>query len=357
LYRVTAAIHQVQSQDPLLAQALALALEAVRCAAGQIYVLDTPLAAAHLTVEHIATPSSGQPPDDGTWARLVDDVLAKNEPVLMPMGEAPTARPAGIYVAARIRAGEQLRGVLCAYSAEPGAITVEEMSLLEAIGERIGLALENLRLQSRSRQLAVLQERQRLARDLHDSVTQQVFSLLLFASRAQKGVRDTDLGPVGQQVRRIEEVAQQALKELRLLIFELGPLALAQVGLTAALRQRLASVEKRMGLTVRFHVMGEWPLPSPTEEGLYYIAVEALNNSLKHAAASEVSVSLSAQAWDVTLEVADNGRGFVPEAEAGGGNGLTNMRTRAEKLGATLAVRSAPGEGTTIRMKLEVKHA
>jgi PAS domain S-box-containing protein len=362
LYRVVAAVNQAQSPDQLLAQALPLALEAVRCVSGRIYLLEGRPAVPRLVIErNTGAPAGGQAEE--MVSALARDVLAHGKPVLMPVAGGPSAEipdadnlRRGAYVGVRLRAGEQVLGVLCVYNEHLEPMTMEVMSLLEAIGERIGLALENLQLQSQGRQLAVLQERQRLARDLHDSVTQQVYSLLLFASRAKKALRDNDLVVSGQQIRRIEEVAQQTLKELRLLIFELRPLALAQVGLAAALQQRLDSVEKRVGLMAQLSVEGGLSLPPQAEEALYHIAVEALNNSLKHAAASEISVGLWARETRVTVEVTDNGRGFDPQAEPGGGSGLANMRARAGALGAVLDVQSAPGEGTTIRVKLEAKH-
>jgi PAS domain S-box-containing protein len=362
LYRLTATVNQAQSREQLLAQALPLALEAVRCVTGRIYLLaGTPPAPRLAWEENPGAPAKGEV--ETLVNGLVAEVLAQSKPVLRPIVRQPLPGSSnadsltrGVYVGARLRAGEHVLGVLCVQNEHLEQMTLEVMSLLDAVGERIGLALENLQLLSENQQLAVLQERQRLARDLHDSVTQQVYSLLLFASRAKKGLRENDLAVSGQQIRRIEEVAQQTLKELRLLIFELRPLALDQVGLVAALQQRLESVEKRAGLTAHLRVEGEPGLSPQVEETLYHIGVEALNNSLKHAAASEIVVALSAHDGWVTLEVADNGRGFVLSALPGGGSGLENMRARAQALGAELDVQSTPGAGTTIRVKLEVRH-
>jgi signal transduction histidine kinase len=132
-------------------------------------------------------------------------------------------------------------------------------------------------------------------------------------------------------------------------VHELRPLALEKEGLVGALQQRLDAVERRAGMDARLIVEGELDLLPDVEEALYRIAQEALNNALKHAAATMVRVSIHADEDKVVLEVADNGKGFDPQAVSDeGGMGLTTMRERAEKLGGTLVLISAPGEGTTV---------
>ncbi len=162
---------------------------------------------------------------------------------------------------------------------------MEDVSLLVTIGERIGTTIENFRLRERTQTLAILEERQRLARDLHDSVTQQIYSLLLFAGGAKKAVQTIDPDSSLQLLKRIEEVSRQALKELRLLIYELRPLDLQQAGLIKALQQRLEFVEQRAGIQARLLASDEIKLPFSIEEDLFRMTIEALNNSLKHAAA------------------------------------------------------------------------
>jgi signal transduction histidine kinase len=163
-----------------------------------------------------------------------------------------------------------------------------------------------------------------------------------------------DLERVEGYLERLGEISQQALKEMRLMVYELRPLVLKREGLAGALQQRLDAVEKRAGVDVRLLVEGEIELPVSVGEGLYRIAQEALNNILKHAEATCVTVRIHSDGNRVTLEITDNGTGFDPgDATDYGGMGLASMRERAEKLGGSLTVLSKPGEGTTVRVDVE----
>jgi PAS domain S-box-containing protein len=198
---------------------------------------------------------------------------------------------------------------------------------------------------------AAIEERQRLARDLHDSVTQSLYSLTLLAEAARRLALAGDRQLVEHYLTRLGEMAQQCLKEMRLLVYELRPPILEKEGLVRALQQRLDAVEKRSGMRAQLVVDGSPHLPAHVEEGLYGIALEALNNALKHAAASRVTVRLHANARSAELQVADNGRGFDPAAgDQSGGLGLLSLRERAEHLGAALTIDSKPGAETTVRV-------
>jgi signal transduction histidine kinase len=130
---------------------------------------------------------------------------------------------------------------------------------------------------------------------------------------------------------------------------------LAQEGLVGALRQRLDAVERRTGVQAQLQAEAMLELPRQVEEALYHIAQEALNNALKHATATVVTVSIGADNGRIELEVADNGSGFDPQAAEGkGGLGLTSMRERVEKMGGVLTILSTPGEGTKVKVSLEV---
>jgi signal transduction histidine kinase len=195
---------------------------------------------------------------------------------------------------------------------------------------------------------AVMAERERLARELHDSVTQSLYSLTLFAEWGH-GLMEAGEWPQAQErMNRIGEIAQQALKEMRLLVYELRPSALEQDGLIGALERRLAAVESRAGVATHLEADTTLDLPPAVEEGLYRVAQEALNNALKHATATSVMVRVQASGC-VTLEVKDDGLGFDPVTEQnGGGMGLHSMRERIERLGGTLEIVSAAGRGTRV---------
>ena len=139
------------------------------------------------------------------------------------------------------------------------------------------------------------------------------------------------------------------------MVYQLRPLALEEAGLVGALQQRLDAVEQRSGVDARLVVEGEVALPAKAEEELYRIAQEALNNALKHASPTMVTVTIRADGGRVELEIADNGKGFDLQAVSGeAGIGLSSMRERASKLGATLAVVSAPGQGTSVKVTLKM---
>jgi len=166
-----------------------------------------------------------------------------------------------------------------------------------------------------------------------------------------------DPGDAAQQMERLAQVGQQALKEMRLMIHELRPPGLEEEGLAGALQKRLDAVEGRAGVEARLLVQGEGRLPLQAEEELYRIALEALNNALKHARATTVTVQLrmadGTEMATAALEVADDGCGFEPDSVKPGGMGLTTMRERAEKLGGRLEIRSGGGTGTTVWVTLD----
>jgi signal transduction histidine kinase len=206
---------------------------------------------------------------------------------------------------------------------------------------------------ARAEELAVLQERNRLARELHDSVTQSLYSLTLLAEAGQRMIRAEDLQQIAGNQTRLGQIAQQALQEMRLLVYELRPLALKSEGLVGALEQRLETVERRAGIQARVLVEGEVDLAPGLEEELYGIAQEALNNALKHARASKIVLSVRMVDKSVILEVADDGQGFdLAEVQVKGGLGLISMQERAEKIGGQLDIDSAPGEGTRVSVKV-----
>jgi signal transduction histidine kinase/ligand-binding sensor domain-containing protein len=196
---------------------------------------------------------------------------------------------------------------------------------------------------------AVSAERNRLARELHDSATQSLYAVTLYADAATQLLSSGEIEPAAENLLKLRGTAKEALGEMRMLIFELRPPILAEQGLAAALRARLDAVEGRAGLKTELHVEGESRLPSHVEEGLYRIAVEALNNALRHAQARCISVSLGFDPYAARLQVADDGIGFDPAAvRMAGGLGLRGMAERAEEMGGTWRVDSSPGTGTRV---------
>ena len=256
-------------------------------------------------------------------------------------------------LAVPIKLKGEVIGVLDAQSDEVNAFDESDLSLLQSMADQAAIAIENARLYEQARRLAVVEERQRLARELHDSVTQALYGTTLYAEAAARQLADGQVDLVGEHLRDLRDTAQEALREMRLLIFELRPSILESEGLVPALRARLEAVEQRAGLAVELRVTGDRVLPPDVEEGFYRIAQEALNNALKHACAYRVRVSLHQGQKRAVLEIADDGRGFDPSTSVeGGGLGLDGMIERAAKMGGELVLDSAPGTGTRIRVEV-----
>jgi PAS domain S-box-containing protein len=238
-------------------------------------------------------------------------------------------------------------------------IKPEELSLLASIGQQIGVAVENGILYNRAEQSAASAERQRLSRELHDSVTQSLYSMTMYAEAAARLLTSGDTATAAEHLRELRDTAQEALREMRLLIFELRPTVLEKVGLVAALQARLDSVEARGGTQTEFQVEGTPDQAlRQVEDELYHIAHEALNNVLKHSHAKHTRVQLRFSDAETVLEICDDGVGFAPRpAGSAGGLGLASLKERALKIGASLSIESAPGSGTLIRVVVPAKSA
>ena len=204
---------------------------------------------------------------------------------------------------------------------------------------------------SQKEELAAEQERNRLARELHDSVTQTVFSMNLTVQAARL-LLEKDKSRVAGQLQRLEELAAGALREIQALVSSLRPAPAAAEDLPAALRRLAAERRSRDGLQVTLEVVGDRKLSEPVAAGLYLIAQEALTNVTKHAGVNEATVRLRLVEGAASLEVEDHGRGFPAQAGAGerGHLGLAGMAERARDIGWHLTVESQPGRGTRIRV-------
>jgi signal transduction histidine kinase len=255
-----------------------------------------------------------------------------------------------------ITAKGKIIGVLDAQSQHLNAFDESDQVMLQSLADQAAVAIENARLYEQARQFAVIEERSRIARELHDSVTQALYGITLHAEAASRQLQADNLHQTRKQLEELRLTAQEALREMRLLIFELRPSILKNQGLVSALRARVEAVEQRAGIQVDFQVSGEIQLDHRQQNGLYRIAQEALNNALKHARADRILVHLTARAQTTILEIGDDGIGFNPEtAVPGGGLGLDGIIERVEELGGKLDLESAPGQGTMIRV--EVTHA
>jgi signal transduction histidine kinase/pSer/pThr/pTyr-binding forkhead associated (FHA) protein len=364
LYNVTAVASDWLDLNVILNEALALTLEAIGNAKGAIYLLDDARKVLRLAVQHGLPPEllaeiETLPADRDTTGFLTEGDQARVSPDL-----ATDPRPFPVvltrnfrsYVGATLRVRGKCLGVLCVFDTGERRFGLETIALLTTIADQIGVVVENARLRKQAEQAAVTEERSRLARELHESVTQSLYTLNLFASAGRHLAATGDVAQVQQHLDQIGELTQGALKEMRLLIHQLRFPVLSQEGLLTALRQRLEMVEQRAGVAATLVIDHFRDLPTSLEEGLYWIALEALNNALKHTRATTVRVRLNVDNNLVEMEVKDNGQGFdLQAAAASSGVGLVSMRERARALGGSLSVVSTVGQGTTVSVGIPLE--
>ncbi|QNK81927.1 histidine kinase [Nakamurella sp. PAMC28650] len=231
-----------------------------------------------------------------------------------------------------------------------------ELAFYTALADQAAVAVMNARLVEQAGRVAAGQERGRLARDLHDSVSQGLFAMTMQARASQLSMARIGLGhdtALGRSIGQLAELTDGALAEMRALIFELRPGALAEEGLIGALRKQGAALAARDALTIAVHGPAErLQLDPAVEEHLYRIVSEALHNVAKHAQAQCAAVNVTLTAGLLRVTVRDDGDGFDPEVRLVGHLGLSNMCQRAEAIGARFAVTSAPGRGTTVTLSI-----
>jgi signal transduction histidine kinase len=235
-----------------------------------------------------------------------------------------------------------------------GGFTAHDEELLRILAAHAALALANARLYERSRELTLAGERARIAHDLHDAVSQKLFSLRLTAKAAATLV-DRDPDRARAELAEVARLAAEAADELRAVVVELRPAALEEDGLTATLASQVQVLDRAHTAAVTFGAQHVRALPAAQEAAVLRVAQEALHNALRHAGAQRVEVSLTGTpARGAVLRVADDGHGFDPDTvrRAGRHLGLVSMRDRAASVGGTLTLESAPGSGTVVEMEV-----
>lgn len=284
-----------------------------------------------------------------------------NDPLLTtPFVELTTVPPAfrlpGLptYLGAQIKVGARVEGVLSCYRAADRGFGVDEVALVAALAEQIGMMLATQQLHQNTRTLAVMEERQRLARDMHDSISQTLYSLAIFAETGREAAQDGDAERLAFSLDNLQQTSLQALREMRLLLYELRPADLEREGLVRALKLRLDAVERHTDLQVSAKLDELTGLDPQTEAELYYIVVESLNNVLKHAAATSVTLELTQADLQVRVRICDDGQGFDPR-QTTGGMGLCNIRERAAGLNGALTIDTAPGCGARLEVTIQMK--
>ncbi|MGA4848027.1 GAF domain-containing sensor histidine kinase [Streptomyces sp. G5(2025)] len=258
-----------------------------------------------------------------------------------------------------IRYGDETLGALflankrCPKPQGGCGFTADDEELLSILAQHAAIALTNARLYERSRELTIAEERSRLAHELHDAVSQKLFSLRLTAQAAAALV-DRDPSRAKGELQQVAALAAEAADELRAAVVELRPAALDEDGLVATLRTHVQVLHRAHSADVTFESNGVRALPASQEEAMLRVAQEALHNALRHSGAGRVEVLLDKRGAGAALRVVDDGTGFDPKAirRAGRHLGLVSMRDRASGVGGRLTVESAPGKGTTIEMEV-----
>ncbi|WP_371581258.1 GAF domain-containing sensor histidine kinase [Streptomyces sp. NBC_01314] len=272
----------------------------------------------------------------------------------------PSAHPDLVdFLGLPIRDGDEVIGALflankrCPSPEGGCGFTGEDEELLSTLAQHAAIALTNARLYERSRELTIAEERSRLAHELHDAVSQKLFSLRLTAQAAAALV-DRDPARAKGELQQVAALAAEAADELRAAVVELRPAGLDEDGLVATLRTQIHVLDRAHSARVTFSGRGARALPAAQEEAMLRVAQEALHNALRHSGAERVDVTLDRHGGGAVLRVTDDGAGFDPQGvrRAGRHLGLVSMRDRAGGVGGRLSVESAPGKGTTIEMEV-----
>jgi nitrate/nitrite-specific signal transduction histidine kinase len=352
----------------VLQAALDKTLEAVGMAAGAAYRLEedgeTPALIAHRGLSEALVGQLTQLP---RWAGADGWATRDAQPVVRAVADYPEGplktllETAGLrmVVSVPLTAKGRMLGAITLGSRAVRAVAPEELALLAAIGQQTGVAVENARLYEEAEESATAAERNRLARELHDAVTQTLFSASLIAAVLPE-VWEGDQEEGRQLLQELRQLSRGALAEMRTLLLELRPAALAQADLGDLLSQLADAVTGQKGIPVNVTVEGSEgtadpgsALPAEVRIALYRIAQEALNNVIKHAQAGRVSVSLryAPGGEAVDLGICDDGRGFDPTDIPPDHLGVGIMHERAEAIGAVLKIESRLGEGTRVRVR------
>jgi signal transduction histidine kinase len=357
LYRADDELRRHLHLDEVLQSLVNTAVELLHADKGSLLVWDDQREKLHARATYGFAPETIEIMSFSKGQGLAGKVALSGEPAIVEDAQIDERVTPGIIQAESIRgliqipirvAGETY-GIFSADYLQPHHFTEEEIRLLSAFAQRAGLAIETARLYEREAQIAVMQERNRLARDLHDSVTQSLYGVSLYAEVAAQLLKSGELEKAGKNLQELKAMALDALAEMRLLIYELRPSVFEAEGLVAAIQARLDAVEGRVGLETNLVIEGDISLPAKIEAGLYRIVQEALNNVLKHSHARTVTITLAQQEGLVCLEVADDGVGFDPvQACEAGCMGLHGMQERAQELDAEFEIVSQKGRGARV---------
>jgi ligand-binding sensor domain-containing protein/signal transduction histidine kinase len=361
LYRADEEMLRYLQLDQVLQALVDVAVDILRADKGSVLVWDAEQERLVVRAARGFSPGTLAQMSFKRGEGIVGHVIASGEAIIVEdTHEDPrTARritdPEGIrsLMHLPIKIGGQIFGVFNADYCQPRGFGDDELRLFTALAQRAALAIENAQLYEQAQELAIVEERQRLARDLHDAVTQTLFSASLIAEVLPRiWERNPDEGQ--RRLAEVRQLTRGALAEMRTLLLELRPAALVEAELGDLLRQLAEATTGRARVPVTLEVEGECSLSPDVKVALYRIAQEALNNVAKHAGATQTTVSLCCGPRSVQLCISDDGRGFDMDSIPPDRLGVGIMCERAEAIGATLVIESEAGRGTEVTVGWEV---
>lgn len=310
-----------------------------------------------------ATPGPNTPAVAPVPYAVLKQATASGEPLIFPDpesqssaggSESATAGPSGAVLVVPISVtAAAFAGSLLLFFADRQSIVPGEIELATLFAVKAALAIENAQLKASAQEMATVSERNRVARELHDSVTQSLYGIILNSDATLLALSAGNSDKAEQRLRQLKEIAREAMTETRLLIYQLRPSILEEIGLTAALCERLEAVEVRSGLAVSFHADDDVTLPPDVEAELFRVILEGLNNIIKHARARHVQLQIAAEPGCCRVVLTDDGAGFdVATAARYGGYGLKTIEERLQQVGGKLSITSEPGRGTRLEMEI-----
>lgn len=358
LYEITAVSSQTLDISKLLAQSLTKTVTALQSNYGTIHLFAHDDASILHLVQHKQIPPHHLTQLQTLSAKhpLTQWATTEQNPFFAPdvnqIEWVSESMPPCPLLSAPIHVGQDALGLLSIVGQPESDFNLEEIALFASIADQIGNGIQMNRFRQLAQKTAVSAERDRISRDLHDSVTQDLYGLVAFTEAGQAQLEAGTTDHIGETYQRVGQTARQVLKEMRLFLHQLRPLQLEEDGLIGALHMRLAAVEGRSNIEARLLADDTIKMSLLEEEALYYIAQESLNNALRHAHATAVTIYLSREEDIIILEIIDDGCGFDPAQAHNGGMGLQNIRQRTQNIDGLCKIISSPGTGTRIRIEI-----
>lgn len=358
LYRADEELYRHLELDHVLQALINVALDVLKADKSSILVLDRAAGRLAVRASKGFSPETIERMSFDPGEGLVGQVILSGEPAIVEdTWEAPHVSeritdPEGIrsFMHVPIKTGGQIFGVFNVNYHRPRAFGETEQRLLIALAQRASLAIENAQLYEQAQYLATVEERQRLARELHDAVTQSLFSASLIAEVLNRlWEKNPEEGK--KRLDELRQLTRGALAEMRTLLLELRPAALMEAEVTELFRHLCDSFSGRALVQVDCDLDIQCDLEADIKIAIYRIAQEALNNIAKHAQASRVEMKLACQEGRVTMIIRDDGRGFELEMAPTDHLGLGIMRERADQIGANLDISTQPAGGTQIKVE------